>query len=141
MHTNNRHNQLLVTVTAVGGLLLIGANGGCDGEATQPISSSEVRKPPAAVQLGPVGTGTDERAERSKTLNQPDVIQHLYVISPYTGQVLIYSTVKGHVGSIGSDRFWPPVSTGMIPMASTTSSTCRMGSSTSQVSLFRSRTG
>lgn len=33
--------------------------------------------------------------------NEPGSIKHLYVISAYSGQVLIYSTVKGKVTSSG----------------------------------------
>ena len=33
--------------------------------------------------------------------NQPGAIKHLYVLSAYSGQVLIYSTVKGKVTSSG----------------------------------------
>jgi hypothetical protein len=40
-------------------------------------------------------------AERLRRDNQPGAIKHLYVISPYSGQVILYSTVKGKVTSSG----------------------------------------
>lgn len=39
--------------------------------------------------------------KRLTTDNQPGSIKHLYVISAYSGQVLIYSTVQGKVTSSG----------------------------------------
>lgn len=47
---------------------------------------------------------TIEQANITKRIemdNQPGSIKHLYVISAYSGQVLIYSTVKGKVTSSG----------------------------------------
>ena len=40
-------------------------------------------------------------AERLRRDNQAGAIKHLYVISPYSGQVILYSTVKGKVTSSG----------------------------------------
>ena len=37
--------------------------------------------------------------DRIKEDNNPGAIKHLYVISPYSGQVIIYSTVRGKVTS------------------------------------------
>jgi hypothetical protein len=57
---------------------------------------------------GRVGTGPDGLTveqhnvnARIKMDNQVGAIKHLYVISAYSGQVLIYSTVKGKVTSSG----------------------------------------
>jgi hypothetical protein len=40
-------------------------------------------------------------AKRLERDNIPGAIKHLYIISPYSGQVLLYSTVKGKVTSSG----------------------------------------
>jgi hypothetical protein len=40
-------------------------------------------------------------SERLKLDNEPGSIKHLYVISAYSGQVLIYSTVRGKITSSG----------------------------------------
>lgn len=39
--------------------------------------------------------------KRLEEVNKPGEIKHLYVISPYSGDILIYSTVKGNVTSSG----------------------------------------
>ena len=39
--------------------------------------------------------------DRNQMDNQPGSIKHLYVVSAYSGQVLIYSTVRGKVTSSG----------------------------------------
>ena len=47
---------------------------------------------------------TIEQANISKRIaqdNTPGATKHLYVISPYSGQVIIYSTVQGKVTSSG----------------------------------------
>jgi hypothetical protein len=43
---------------------------------------------------------------RLKEDNKPGAIKHLYIISPYSGQVILYSTVKGKVTS-GGKRLTP----------------------------------
>lgn len=50
-------------------------------------------------------------AKRIDTDNQPGSVKHLYVLSAYSGQVLIYSTVKGKVTSSGK-RLTPDRVTG-----------------------------
>jgi len=60
------------------------------------------------VVAGKVDTGKngltveqDNITQRIKMDNKPGAIKHLYVISAYSGQVIIYSTVKGKVTSSG----------------------------------------
>lgn len=109
MHINMRHS-LLVAATALFGLTFIGADGCGD---KPPASSSGVNKATVAVQTGSDGLTTEQRnvAERLKADNKPGSILHLYVISAYSGQVLIYSTVKGKVTS-GNKRLTPTMLTG-----------------------------
>lgn len=76
----------------------------CDPISTgQPVSSSGVRQVTAAVQAGPDGLTVEQRnvSDRLNMDNKPGSIKHLYIISAYSGQVLIYSTVRGKVTSSG----------------------------------------
>lgn len=66
-------------------------------------ASGSVSKKTVAVATDGDGWTSEQRniAERLKRDNQVGAIKHLYVISPYSGQVLLYSTVKGKVTSSG----------------------------------------
>lgn len=79
------------------GLLILG----CDD--TQPVSASGVGKATVKVTAGSDGLTTEQRNIRDRYAadNAPGSIKHLYVISAYSGQVLIYSTVRGKVTSSG----------------------------------------
>ena len=83
-------------------------NSGCEGENSTPVSSSGVAKATVKVPLGPDGLTAEQRnvEDRLKRDNEPGSIKHLYVISSMTGDVLIYSTVKGKVTS-GGKRLTP----------------------------------
>lgn len=98
------------------------ANNGC----TEPISRTGVSIAPAnRVQTGTDGLTVEQRnvSDRIKMDNKPGSIKHLYVISAYSGQVLIYSTVRGKVTSSGK-RLTPGQSSGSgftIPLSVGTS--------------------
>lgn len=81
---------------------------GCTKTAAAPMSSSGVSKATVHVPVGPDGLTVEQRniVDRLKRDNEPGSIKHLYVISSMTGDVLIYSTVKGKVTS-GSKRLTP----------------------------------
>lgn len=66
-------------------------------------SASGVGKATVKVQTGSDGLTIEQRnvTERLKEDNKPGSIKHLYVISAYSGQVIIYSTVRGKVTSSG----------------------------------------
>lgn len=68
---------------------------------SEPVSTSGVGKAKADVVVGSDGLTTEQRniKQRTEQDNVPGTVQHLYVISPYSGQVLIYSTVMGKVTS------------------------------------------
>jgi hypothetical protein len=72
------------------------------------MSASGVTKASVKVPTGSDGLTVEQRniTERLKKDNDPGAIKHLYVISAYSGDVLIYSTVKGKVTS-GSKRLTP----------------------------------
>ncbi len=66
-------------------------------------SASGAERKVVQVQTDSQGWTVEQKniADRLKIDNQPGSIKHLYIISPYSGQVLIYSTVKGKVSSSG----------------------------------------
>lgn len=79
---------------------------GCDGGlpvASQPKSSSGVSRATTHVDTNADGRTVEQQniIDRLKVDNSPGSIKHLYVVSAYSGQVLIYSTVKGKVTSSG----------------------------------------
>ena len=89
---------LLLTLTVVG----------CDMPLSTPRSTSGVGKATTTVPTGPDGLTIEQRniKERLAEDNKPGSIKHLYVISAYSGQVLIYSTVRGKITS-GGKRLTP----------------------------------
>lgn len=88
-------------------LLVAPTNDGCSPPDT-PKSSSGVEKATVQIHTGPDGLTAEQRniKERLQKDNEPGSIKHLYVISAYSGQTLIYSTVKGKVTS-GGKRLTP----------------------------------
>jgi hypothetical protein len=69
----------------------------------EPVSSTGVHKATTTIETGADGLTVEQRnvKERLEMDNTPGSIKHLYVISAYSGQTLIYSTVKGKVTSSG----------------------------------------
>lgn len=68
-----------------------------------PTSASGVQKVDAVVKVQSNGM-TIEQANVKRRLeieNQPASIKHLYVLSAYSGEFILYSTVKGKVTSSG----------------------------------------
>jgi len=92
---------VMLLVVVLCGLMMIGAED-CDAPA-KPVSASGVRKATVHIQTGADGFTTEQRNVRERLTqdNLPGSIKHLYVISAYSGQVLIYSTVRGKVTSSG----------------------------------------
>jgi len=77
---------------------------GCNFEQhSTPKSNSGVKQAKAQVKVQSNGLTFEQSnvKKRAEFENKPGSIKHLYIISPYTGQVLIYSTVKGKVTSSG----------------------------------------
>jgi hypothetical protein len=66
-------------------------------------ASGSVSKKTVEVATDGDGWTTEQKniAERLRRDNKVGAIKHLYVISPYSGQVILYSTVKGKVTSSG----------------------------------------
>lgn len=82
-------------------------DGGCDGQP-QTTSNSGVQQATVKVTADADGHTIEQKniAGRLTEDNKPGAIKHLYIISPYSGQVIIYSTVKGKVTS-GGKRLSP----------------------------------
>jgi len=72
------------------------------GPAT-PKTDGGVERKTVSVQTDASGWTVEQKniAERYKIDNTPGAVKHLYVISPYSGQVILYSTVRGKVTSSG----------------------------------------
>lgn len=92
--------------------------GSCDDYT--PTSSSGVDRATTSVETDPDGHTVEQKniIDRLAIDNTPGSIKHLYVISAYSGQVIMYSTVRGKVTS-GSKRLSP----------STVNASSNMGSS------------
>jgi hypothetical protein len=76
---------------------------GCYDTSEKEESSSGVAAKRVSVQTDQNGWTTEQKniAGRLKMDNTPGAIKHLYVISPMTGEVILYSTVMGKVTSSG----------------------------------------
>lgn len=83
----------------------LGFFAGC---VTPPRSASGVGKAEVKVPTGPDGLTSEQRNIRDRLIedNKIGSVKHLYVISAYSGQVIIYSTVRGKVTS-GGKRLTP----------------------------------
>lgn len=75
----------------------------CGGQPAPAQSASGISKSTVRVAPGSDGLTVEQRnvGKRITADNKPGSIKHLYVISAYSGQVLIYSTVNGKVTSSG----------------------------------------
>lgn len=87
-------------------LLFIGLTGAndCDRPSSQPKSASGVVQASVKVKKNAAtGLTIEQENVRERLLrdNTPGSIKHLYVISAFSGDVILYSTVKGKVTSSG----------------------------------------
>lgn len=89
-------------------ILAVMISTGCIDQNTTPASTSGVTKAQARVTVGADGLTVEQKniKDRLQEDNKPGSIKHLYVISAYSGQVIIYSTVRGKVTS-GGKRLTP----------------------------------
>lgn len=104
MKTSMIANRASTTFTVAVAAALTLCLAGCNLDQENPQSSSGVGKASVKVAVDPNTGLTVEQAniaERLKRDNLPGSVKHLYVISPMSGQVLFYSTVKGKVTSSG----------------------------------------
>lgn len=72
-------------------------------EETPTSVDKNISKKSAVIQTDSDGWTVEQKniAKRLERDNKVGAIKHLYVISPYSGQVILYSTVKGKVTSSG----------------------------------------
>jgi len=80
----------------------------CLEEQPTTTASGSVSKKTVEVKTDGDGWTVEQKniAKRLERDNIPGAIKHLYIISPYSGQVILYSTVKGKVTS-SSKRLTP----------------------------------
>lgn len=90
--------KILMSAVLAGSMVLMG----CD-QGVAPTSNSGVSKATATVKTGSDGLTNEQRnvKDRLEMESRPGSIKHLYIISPYSGQTILYSTVKGKVTSSG----------------------------------------
>lgn len=95
---------------------LLGSDGCDTNTSSTPHSSSGVTKARVKVPVDPAGLTIEQKNIRDRLLqdNTPGAVKHLYVISAYSGDVLIYSTVRGKVTS-GGKRLTPTTLLGGDP--------------------------
>ena len=101
----NNPLRMLVFLCVTG---IVGSLVSCENNNRTAKSSSGVNKATAKVTVGADGLTTEQRnvKQRVEEDNKEGAIKHLYVISAYSGQVIIYSTVRGKVTS-GNKRLTP----------------------------------
>lgn len=99
---------VVIAVIAVMAAIAIPNIAGMTIKQPEVLSASGVDRKSVSVSTDPNGWTVEQSniAERLKQDNTPGAIKHLYVISPYSGQVILYSTVKGKVTS-GGKRLTP----------------------------------
>ena len=90
---------MTLMLTAVAYIVLTSESGCND----SPVSTSGVSKATTKVELDLNGNTIEQNniINRLKEDNKLGSIKHLYIISAYSGQVIMYSTVKGKVTSSG----------------------------------------
>ncbi len=84
-------------------VVMCGALGACEEDRRQPTSDSGVGKASVNVPTQSNGLTTEQQNVKERLLvdNKPGAIKHLYIISAYSGQVILYSTVRGKITSSG----------------------------------------
>lgn len=68
-----------------------------------PVSNAGVKQAHTKIEVGPTGHTVEQEnvIKRYKVDNTPGSMKHLYIISPMSGQVILYSSVQGKVTSSG----------------------------------------
>ena len=95
--------KILFLVAAFAAMMLTfsGCQTSSDSGVTKSNSGVTQAKSEVKVQSNGLTFEQANVKKRAEFENKPGSIKHLYVISPYTGQTLLYSTVKGKVTSSG----------------------------------------
>lgn len=92
--------KIITILTCLSAFVLLSSEDGC---GHKPVSTSGISKATTTVKTDLNGKTIEQNniIGRLAMDNEPGSIKHLYIISAYSGQVLIYSTVKGKVTSSG----------------------------------------
>lgn len=103
--------ELMIVVAIIGILAAIAIPQFASGNGAHPqqaVADTGVKKVTATVKTGSDGMTVEQRniKKRLEEDNKPGSIKHLYLISAYSGQVILYSTVQGKVTS-GGKRLTP----------------------------------
>jgi len=88
--------------------LLFGCPQQASHKTNQPQSTSGVEKATVNLKTDSSGMTVEQQniAKRLEADNKPGAMKHLYIISAYSGEVIMYSAVKGKVTS-GKKRLTP----------------------------------
>lgn len=99
--------KIVLVLLLAAAVVLFMAEDGCP-TPPPPQSASGVTQKGVQVTPGADGFTAEQRNIRDRLLedNKPGAIKHLYIVSPYSGQVILYSTVRGKVTS-GGKRLTP----------------------------------
>ena len=94
-------NTALIFIMIVN--LCSAASGCIERETLDPVSTSGVKKMTTMVRKDQHGHTTEQKnvSKRLMLDNKPGSIKHLYIVSAFSGDVILYSTVKGKVTSSG----------------------------------------
>ena len=106
-----------VFAIAFAAAILVSQSGcGKNAEVGTPVSSSGVKEARVEVQTTDGKTVEQQNViDRLMMDNKPGSVKHLYVMSAYSGQVLLYSPVRGKVTSSGKRLTPTSVETGIFP--------------------------
>ncbi len=102
-----RDNPRLKYILGIGAVLaLVIFTVSCDGNSAKniaPKSTSGVHKATATVEVNSEGKTLEQEniLKRLDNNDDPGEVKHLYVISAFSGDVILYSTVQGKVTSSG----------------------------------------
>ncbi|MDE1834538.1 MAG: hypothetical protein KGH64_04325 [Candidatus Micrarchaeota archaeon] len=115
---------MMLKALALASVLAFAQTGDGCGENATPVSSSGISKADVKVPVGSNGLTAEQTNIHDRLLkdNEPGSIKYLYIISQYTGDVLMFSTVRGKVTS-GGKRLTPLTVSGK----STASTWCNNG--------------
>ncbi|MEK7086865.1 MAG: hypothetical protein AAB935_01255, partial [Patescibacteria group bacterium] len=93
--------QMKKTLAVLVSVVALGFFTGCDDNQSR--TPSKITKQNVEVPVDPSGLTSEQKNVKERLLedNKPGSVKHLYVISAYSGQVIIYSTVRGKVTSSG----------------------------------------
>lgn len=84
-------------------VMLVAVGCGTSNDNSNVQSASGIKKATAKIATGSDGLTTEQRnvKRRLEVEGTPGNIKHLYIISAYSGQAILYSTVEGKVTSSG----------------------------------------